>query len=324
MLLNYIYRPIKIGSEIEVPVFELNSIFSFFEQNPSFKRKDALICFLNSYSDILLLSISTKNDSLISVVEFNDPFHDIEWIHEILSRIDLESIHEIKFNIIETGKAIGQITRGSKNKLETRSVLQSKLFANRNMERELNTIIKHLGELPEGTNNDIKDINRCMDNFASLNNYFAPVTSFHSAYDQILLWCRDEKDDFLNDTVRDNFFEKLIEEYNELQEWVTDNDHETLDEFSTAMLKSYISHAMFIANKTKRSKEIKNISKKRQKAFTIWKKHYEGKTLTERKRRNINQRKIAEEVGVSLGTLNSWFKEFKFNSQATDDNETHY
>lgn len=335
-----LYRALTMGKNFYVPIHQLDKIFDFYEKNPNFKRRDALACFFGTTSSTLIESISTittfKNVPIIHTVEFDNWLDEHLFLHQILSKIDLGTIHEIKFRVIKFQKVTGLISNKKTQEEVFRHLLRSNISSIRDTtknEFELNKVIKHLNTIVE-TENAKEDIDRCIDSFRVGSKDSISYTCLIETYDKILLWCRKLKRDLLTDKnrdkIRDHLFEKLLEENKELLEWILKNDISSveeytsdgsveinikkvlknsfvIDKFNVDALKAYICHAMFIANKIRFSQRVPDWENKRKKAHQMWQRYI---ILKARKKSKKSQREIAEEVGVSLGTLNAWFKDF--------------
>lgn len=123
---------------------------------------------------------------------------------------------------------------------------------------------------------------------------------------------------------------ELLETHNRTKEWfrkekpiiddetfleIVENCRETLDQQydNVNVLQHWymVAHALLECKKTKEAQQVKDPYEKKKKAFSEWKKNYQGKTKKERKVSGTSLRSIAKKVGISVGTLSNWIKEFK-------------
>lgn len=70
-------------------------------------------------------------------------------------------------------------------------------------------------------------------------------------------------------------------------------------------------HALCECHKTKESQQVKDSHKKKEQAFYEWQTSYQGKTKKERRASKISLRSISSKVGISVGTLSNWIKQFE-------------
>ena len=359
---------IKKRRDIEIPWKRLDKIFDFYKDNSDFKRRDAIVVFFPYSSSSFIHSISTReeieNRVTTRIVQFKNNLKDYKFIYQILSKIDLKSIHEIRFKTIK-------ILRPPQKKIKANEVqilISSDISNGDNHEEiqpELKRIIEHLHTTIEQENskeemtsvpadrlNTISEImtshlntktnpenskeamDKCINFFSDSYLDTLSYTCLIEIYEKVLLWGRNNQRELLNNKTRDDFFEKLVMGHKELLIWLLGSKPQNIDDFiptkkdrlkqmrvkkilkdecniedslKVYKLKAFISHAMFIANKIKCSKYVPNRENKRKKAKQMWKQYAFRKS---QRRSKKSQREIAEEVGVSLGTLNSWFKEF--------------
>tara|TARA_Y100000588_G_scaffold170299_1_gene184057 strand:+ start:1327 stop:2295 length:969 start_codon:yes stop_codon:yes gene_type:complete len=234
-------------------------------------------------------------------------------LKQILLKIDLESICAVDSFYDNSCRRAALNTCFQNEKAPFRKgVCFADVF---DISRDVEGIIKHLGgdsglEVTESLESDVD---------AFIERFFRPKDNGLSREELTLLhgrvrfWARKCHVPFTKESDLTDVFDRCFD-------WLIDSDLPIEgsikeDWFGDNMRVWFVvAHALCESQKIKVAQRVKNSEHKRAKAFDIWESNYRNKTAAERRILKVSQRSISVEVGVSVGKLNSWFKEFEINS----------
>lgn len=234
-------------------------------------------------------------------------------LKQILLKIDLGSICAVDSFYDDSCRRAASSPRFKNKKAAFRKGVY--LADEFDFHRDVEGIIKHLGGnvALEITTSIEEDVDAFIERFFRPKNGNPSREELIKLHERVNAWSRKNGIEFSKESDLTEVFERCFD-------WLLENDH--LEESSikedwlgqNMRVWFVIAHALCESQKIKIAQRVKNSEQKRAKAFDIWESSYRNQTAAERRRLNISQRSISVEVGVSVGKLNSWFKEFESDS----------
>lgn len=311
-----------IPKKIAIP--NPSQAFDFWEKNPFPKRGEFLNAITFNNERVMVDRISvfdgnrfvcSGNDSSpnpkIKVAHFPICFDltkdvDLKRFKAILLKIDLAQIYSIDFLC---SRYFSRIFRAKVSiKSQRQRVHHSEIhYVSEFSLVDFDGVVKHLnGDLDKKiTEEDEKNVDLFIDRGFCVNKDSFSYSHLVDLHEKSSAWARKQnlqmnKESFPYDL--HNCINFLCETCDYLDRAIQDND------VSQVMIVS--SHALCEVHKIKLAQRVKNSDEKKARAFKLWEEHYQDKTKESRKRSRVSQRSISKDVGVSVGTLNSWFKDF--------------
>lgn len=268
-----------------------------------------------SYIDriTVFVGVSKKDDyPLYRVVSFSRKLDlispkDIAILKNIFLKITLDSVCSVDSFTKDSWRRAAVSHRFRKDDVFKRGIYFADIF---NPDKDADQIIQHLGG---DIHRDItKSLNAEVDSFFERFFWHKDKGFSHNEliqlHDKANAWARKRKLNITDDGFADALdlcLAQLCEDCDFLDETIKE------DWLGENMSVWFVAaHALCQTQRIKLAQRVKNSDEKKAKAFKLWKKHYQDKTKESRKRSRVSQRSIAKDVGVSVGTLNNWFKKF--------------
>ncbi len=313
-------QQVPINKPLMVPLNLMN--MGLVWTSDSLPKRGALLEVFTKSRERLLISriaIKAKTDVgkiYFKVVVLKDCFNLAEEDHldkfkQILLSIDLESIYFINSEYSD------YLRQSSTNFADLKNV-SAKNVSNSDHEihmikkcgtNEIAKIIAHLqGHSKEDvTDDEMAKVESFIEHGFNLYPEYPSYAELLNTHSLTKAWFRKELpvlDDDTFPSVLKTCIETIFEDDNEVKE----------DQLSAHWYLA--AHALCESHKTKEAQQVKDSHKKKEQAFYEWKTNYQGKTKKERKASKTSLRSISSKVGISVGTLSNWIKEFKRTQEA--------
>ena len=255
-----------------------------------------------SHDKSLILRVAVMKDCL----NLNDSSH-LEKFKKILCNIKLEKIHVIDSEYSDycrqTSTSFASLKNTSSTKISNDDRVELHAIKKFGYD-EIDRIVAHLNGASKDdiTENEIEKVDSFIEHGFNLYPELPSYAELLKTHNLTTEWFRKENPEINDETfpiVLKNSIDAIFQENDEIKE---------------NSLSSYwyvAAHALCECNRTKKAQQVKEPHQKKERAFREWKSSYQGKTKKERKVSGTSLRSIATKVGISVGTLSNWIKEFE-------------
>lgn len=309
-----VVQPFSIPKKFRIPLNPLDAFCCWGSWGIP-KRRDLLDHCTKQRERVIVdrIGVSLGDKPLVKVAQFSTCFNladsdDLKVFKSILLKIDLKKIDFITSEYSDYFRRVS--TSFAELRLHRKRYAHSEVhhITNFSKKTEIDDVVNHLnnGEIYE---NDESDVELFIEHGFNLRKESPSYQELVDVHNKANAWGRALQEEITEESFS-NQLRKCIDDICSSCGFL---DDDICDELANEAL--VIAHALCQSQEIKLAQRVKNSDEKRELAFKLWQESYKNKTQKERKALGVSQRSLAERVGVSVGTLNGWIKEFERGDQ---------